>query len=42
MIREVPRLLAEQFESEIALRRKWLETQGHCCGWVSGTEFATT
>src|SRR6202158_2562159 len=27
MIRELPRLLAEQFESEIALRRKW---------WVSG------
>jgi hypothetical protein len=25
---EEPRLLTEQFESEIALRRRWLETQG--------------
>jgi len=29
MIREVPRLLADQFEREIARRRKWLKRRGN-------------
>lgn len=33
---------AHKFDSEITLCWKCLKTQAKLCGWVSGTEFATT